>query len=75
MLLSVLTLIFVIVVAAMAPVSPATCGRKLMSPISLPLLVALIPTTIAGAAFRHRDRRDGPHNAVQCAGNVRQAPS
>ena len=70
-LLSILTLIFVIVVAAMAPVAAYLhardqCRRSHCTPGRAD------PHHYRRAPFRDRHRGDGPHYAVQRAGDVRQ---
>jgi hypothetical protein len=70
-LLSILTLIFVIVVAAMAPVA-----TYLHAQINVADLVDAFgrvdPNNDSGTAFGDRHHRYGPHYAVQCSGDVWQ---
>jgi hypothetical protein len=66
-LLSVLTLIFVIVVAAIAPVATYLEAR-----INVADLVAFLVDDNRRAPFRYRNRRHRPDDALQRPGDVRQ---
>jgi K+-transporting ATPase ATPase B chain len=69
-LLAGLTIIFLLAVVTLQPFAIYSGSPQTVF-VLVSLLVCLIPTTIGGLAVRDRDRRHGPHDPAQCAGDVR----